>query len=225
MAFESEHSDRPMGNHWDDMTRLVDGALTYYKPAKGGPDGTEPWRKADRAHLAEALAIHICAGMAPAMDRRVQECVMGTLAEVQRPRDIYMRPRDPREERRLFWVPDQAAHARAVEVLAECAAPERLCVFIPLVHPGKQFEVWTHGQEVITVRPVTLLASRTNEGPGLPFASARSRAFEIAYTALNGEPGTVGAAVVLPDGQFQVFECGRGGELGTREVQTEGQAR
>jgi hypothetical protein len=214
-----------MGNHWDGLTPLVDGALTYYKPAKGGPDGTEPWRKADRAHLAEALAVHISAGLAPVMDRETHRIIDGVLTDLQRPRDRYMRPNDPAEERRLFWVPEQAAHAKAVEKLRECAAPERLCVFIPLVHPGKEFEIWTHGQEVITVRPVILLASRTHEGPGLPFAQARSRAFEIARTALNGEPGTVGTAVVLPDGSFQVFECGIGGELGSREVQKEGQAR
>lgn len=224
MAFETEHSSRPMENHWAAMTRLVHGALTDYASTGTGP-GPQKWRTDDIATVAEKLAIHICAGLSPELDRQVSASVMGALRELQRPRDCFMRPRDPREERRLFWVPDQAAHARAVEYLAVCANPDRLCVFIPLVQPGKEFEIWTHGQEIITVRPVVLLASRTSEGPGLPFAAARSRAFEIAYTALNGEPGTVGAAVVLPDGSFQVFECGRGGELGTREIQQEVAAR
>jgi hypothetical protein len=222
MAFETEHSSRSADDLDKDMTRLVDGALTYFHPTKGGVDLGEPWRKADRAELAEALAVHINAGIAPVLDRRVSECVTGTLTELQRPRDTYMRPLDPAEERWRFWVPDQAAQARAVELLAECANPGHLCAVIPMVQPGKEFEVWTHGQEVITVRPVVILASRSHESPGLPFAAARRRAFEIAYIALNGEPGTVAVAVVLPDGQFQVFECGPGGELGTREAQLEG---
>lgn len=210
------------GNHWDGMTRVVEGALTCYTSSGTGP-GPEKWRTDPKAEVAEKLAIHICAGMAPEMDRRLLDLAAGTLSELQRPRDRYMRPRNPAEERRLFWVPDQASHARAVELLAGCAAPERLCALIPLVQPGKEFEVWAHGQEIITVRPVVILASRTAEGPGLAFSAARRRTFEIARTALNGEPGTVAAAVVLPDGQLHVFECGRGGELGTRDVQREGE--
>jgi hypothetical protein len=132
MAFENEHTARPMDDHWTGMTRLVKGALTYYTSTGTGP-GPEKWRTDPADLVAEKLAVCITAGMAPEIDRRVGECVMGTLTELQRPRDIYMRPRDPAEERRKFWVPEQAAQARAVELLAARADGTDLYVLIPMV--------------------------------------------------------------------------------------------
>jgi hypothetical protein len=219
MAFEHEHSTRPMEPHWAEMTRLVDGALTYYKPTKGGADGTEPWRRADKAELAEKLAVHICAGMAPSIDRRVLDVVQGTLALLQRPRDQYMRPLDPAEERRRFWVPDQAAQARAVELLAESPDAANSYAFIPMVQPGKTFGVWTRGQEVITVRPAVLVGARSGQ-PGNGYTFTLRKTLSIARTALAWMPGTVAVALVALDGSTVVIEAGPAdGQFATTEQQ------
>jgi hypothetical protein len=223
MAFEHEHTKT--ANHWDALTPLVDGALMYYSPAKGGPDGAEPWRRADRQALAEALAIHISAGMGPDLDRRVHDCVMSTLAELQRPRDIYVRPNDPVEERRLFWVPDQAAQASAVEMLANSPGGAASYAYIPMVQPGKTFGVWTHGQEIITVRPAVLVGPRS-DGKGNGYTFTLRKTLSIARTALAWRPGTVAAALVGIDGKTVVIEKGSNdSEFATSEQQREeGQA-
>ncbi len=216
MAFESEHSTRPMDDHWSGMTRLVRGALTYYTSTGTGA-GPEKWRTDPADLAAEKLAVCITAGMAPEIDRRVGECVMGTLAELQR-------PRDPKQERRKFWVPDQAAQARAVELLAARADGADLYAFIPMVQPGKVFGAWTHGQEVITVRPAVILGPRGYiAGDG--YSCALKQALAVALTVLNGEPGTVACALVMLDGSTVVIEAGPDGQFATTEQQEEGQAR
>lgn len=217
MAFEHEHSTRPMEDHWADMTRLVSGALTYYTSTGTGP-GLEKWRTDPKDEVAEKLAIFISAGMVPSIDRRVGECVMGTLALLQRPRDIHMRPRDPAEERRLFWRPDQAAQARAVELLAARPDGTDLYAFIPMVQPGKAFGVWAHGQEVITVRPAVVLGPRSYVA-GDGYACALKQALGIALAALNSEPGTAACALVMLDGSTVVIEAGPDGGFATSEQQ------
>ena len=222
MTFEHEHTARPMEPHWADMTRLVKGALRYYTSTGTGA-GPEKWRTDPTDLVAERLAIHVCAGMAPEVDRRVEECVMGTLALLQRPRDQYMRPRDPAEERRRFWVPDQAALASAVELLAKSPYPADSYAYIPMVQPGKAFGVWTHGQDVITVRPAVLLGPRSSM-PGTGYEATVRQTLSIARAALAWMPGTVACALVTADGSVTVIEAGpNDNEFRTSEQQEEGQ--
>jgi hypothetical protein len=190
-----------------DIAVAVASGLNWYSPRTGHGPSPDAWRGADVTPLAEHLALHIAAGIAPTVDRHIARSVLGTLAELQRPRDRYMRPSDPAEEQRLYWVPDQAAVAKAAERLRHYPL-DAILAYVPLVMPGKVPGEWEHGQEVITVRPAVFLGECG--GPcssGLPSAEeARDAALAAARAALGTECGTVAYAVVNRSGAAEVFE-------------------
>ena len=191
-----------------DIAAGVVSGLIYYRPRTGHGPEPEAWRGAGPAELAEHLALHIAAGIAPAIDRHTHRVVGDTLRELQRPDDRYMRPADLDEEQREYWVPDVKSVARAVERLAAYPG-DRVRAVIPMVMPGKTANVWTAQQEVITVRPAVFLGITGESVPssGLPpLSGAIYRALAAARCALDAEPGTVGWAVVDGEGHAAICE-------------------
>lgn len=192
-----------------DVAAAVVSGLTHYKSRTG--QGPEPsaWRAADSAELAAHLALFIAAGIAPALDRHTHRVVTGTLAELQRPADRYMRLRDPVEDQRAFYRPDIAAQARAMERLAVFPG-DRVRAAVPVVMPGKAYRVWTSGQEVITIRPAVFLGLITpwaEDDSGLaPFAAAADLALDVARRALDCGHGTIGYAMIAADGHVEMHE-------------------
>jgi hypothetical protein len=188
----------------EDIKTAILSGLAYHKPSASGG---ESWRQDSPEHLAEHLALHIAAGIAPAIDRHTRRVVGDTLQELQKPDDRYMRPADLAEEQREFWVPDVKSLARAMERLAPYT-DHRVRAIIPMVMPGKAYNVWTAQQEVITVRPAVFLGiAAVAPLSGLPVISeAIGQALTAARVALDAEPGTVGWAMVTRDGHATICE-------------------
>lgn len=108
------------------------------------------------------------------------------------------------QDARARWLPSKAQVAAAVAELRTKADPDQWLAAVPLVMPGKQYGIWTVGQQVEHVAGVWVGINSFDQEPS--YATARNRAADAARVVLGDRPGTVAWVTIRPNGDAAVFE-------------------
>lgn len=133
----------------------------------------------------------------------------GTYASYDEPQEGPYAPITPWQDMERNFRPSQEAVDTAVAALK--ATPNADLAAVGLMLPGKQDGWWTVGQKYLTVPGAVFLGhnkATSDGGPvdGMPsFSWARNAAMDLAERLMD-EEGTVGYAVIYPDGHWAVFE-------------------